>query len=74
MNDLKCSSNLAYFTNDLIPYSGPNTFTGEDEAELHIHGGQAVINAVLAAIGRVPRTRLAEPGEFTRRSVSSSSD
>ncbi|GAV02089.1 hypothetical protein RvY_12698-3 [Ramazzottius varieornatus] len=47
---------------------GPHTFTGEDLAELHIHGGQAVINAVLYAIGRVPKTRLAEPGEFTRRS------
>ncbi|GAV02091.1 hypothetical protein RvY_12698-2 [Ramazzottius varieornatus] len=48
---------------------GPHTFTGEDLAELHIHGGQAVINAVLYAIGRVPKTRLAEPGEFTRRQM-----
>lgn len=35
--------------------------------ELHVHGGRAVISAVLAALGRVPACRPAAPGEFTRR-------
>jgi tRNA modification GTPase len=46
---------------------GPGSFTGEDMAELHIHGGIAVVDAVLAAIGDVEGGRMAEPGEFTRR-------
>lgn len=46
---------------------GPASFTGEDCAELHIHGGRAVIRAVLAALATLPGTRMAEPGEFTRR-------
>jgi tRNA modification GTPase len=46
---------------------GPRSFTGEDMAELHIHGGPAVIAAVLGALSHVPGCRLAEPGEFSRR-------
>jgi tRNA modification GTPase len=46
---------------------GPNSFTGEDQAELHIHGGPAVRAAVLQALTRIPACRAAEPGEFTRR-------
>jgi tRNA modification GTPase len=46
---------------------GPQSFTGEDMAELHVHGGPAVIAAVLNAVSRVPGCRLAEPGEFSRR-------
>ncbi|UAK24653.1 tRNA uridine-5-carboxymethylaminomethyl(34) synthesis GTPase MnmE [Sphingomonas nostoxanthinifaciens] len=46
---------------------GPATATGEDLAELHLHGGRAVTAAVLRAIGRRPDCRPAEPGEFTRR-------
>jgi len=45
----------------------PASFTGEDMAEFHIHGGRAVIDAVLAALGRLDGLRLAAPGEFTRR-------
>lgn len=48
-------------------FPGPNSFTGEDLAELHIHGGRAVIAAVMAAVLRVEGVALAEPGEFTRR-------
>lgn len=48
-------------------FPGPNTETGEDMAELHLHGGRAVVAAVLAALGHVPGLRPAEPGEFTRR-------
>jgi len=46
---------------------GPGTETGEDMAELHVHGGRAVIAGVLAALGGLPGCRLAEPGEFARR-------
>src|SRR6185369_12703740 len=46
---------------------GPATETGEDMAELHLHGGRAVIAAVLDALGQVPGLRPAEAGEFTRR-------
>jgi tRNA modification GTPase len=47
---------------------GPRTETGEDMAELHVHGGRAVIAGVLEALGTVPGCRLAEPGGFARRS------
>lgn len=46
---------------------GPASFTGEDVAELHIHGGIAVRAAVIAALGDLDGFRPAEPGEFTRR-------
>jgi tRNA modification GTPase len=45
----------------------PASFSGEDQAELHIHGGPAVRAAVLTAISGLDRCRPAEPGEFTRR-------
>lgn len=46
---------------------GPGTATGEDVAELHCHGGRAVVGAVAAALEHLPGLRRAEPGEFTRR-------
>lgn len=49
---------------------GPGTATGEDSAELHLHGGRAVVAAVETALGRLPGLRRAEPGEFTRRAFS----
>jgi len=48
-------------------FPGPATATGEDLAELHLHGGRAVVAAVEAALGAMPGLRRAEPGEFTRR-------
>ena len=45
---------------------GPASYTGEDAAELHLHGGPAVVEGVLDAL-RALGLRLAEPGEFTRR-------
>ena len=45
---------------------GPHTFSGEDVAEIHCHGGRAILDAVLESV--LSRgSRLAEPGEFTRR-------
>ncbi len=46
---------------------GPDSFTGEDSAELHVHGARTVIAAVVVALAARPGLRLAEPGEFTRR-------
>ena len=48
-------------------FPGPASFTGEDVAELHLHGGRAVIAAVLLTLSSLPGFRAAEPGEFTRR-------
>lgn len=50
---------------------GPGSFTGEDVTELHVHGGRAVVQAVLSAIGEVPGCRPAEAGEFARRAFDS---
>jgi tRNA modification GTPase len=47
----------------------PKTYTGEDYAEFHVHGGRAVVAATLKAIGGIAGTRPAEPGEFTRRAL-----
>jgi tRNA modification GTPase len=45
----------------------PASYTGEAVAELHVHGGMAVLQGVLDALAGLPGLRLAEPGEFTRR-------
>jgi tRNA modification GTPase len=45
----------------------PSSFTGEDMAELHVHGSRAVVRAVIDALLAHPGIRLAEPGEFARR-------
>ncbi|MGN3974651.1 tRNA uridine-5-carboxymethylaminomethyl(34) synthesis GTPase MnmE [Tsuneonella sp. SYSU-LHT278] len=46
---------------------GPNTATGEDVAELHLHGGRAVVAAVETELASAPGLRRADGGEFTRR-------
>lgn len=51
----------------VIGFPGPHSFTGEDTAEYHVHGGTAVIAGMLDALKTQPGHRLAEPGEFTRR-------
>jgi tRNA modification GTPase len=48
-------------------FPAPNSETGEDMAELQVHGGRAVIAAVLAALAKLAGLRHAEAGEFTRR-------
>ncbi len=48
-------------------FPAPHSYTGEDVAEFHVHGGPAVITAVLEALLALPGLRPAEPGEFTRR-------
>ena len=48
-------------------FPAPKSFTGEDMAELQVHGGRAVVDGVLEALAACPGLRPAEPGEFTRR-------
>jgi tRNA modification GTPase len=48
-------------------FPGPRSATGEDLAELHLHGGRAIVAAVETALAAIPGLRRAEPGEFTRR-------
>lgn len=51
----------------IIWFPAPNSYTGEDLAEFHVHGSRAVINAMHSAISKIKNCRLAEPGEFTKR-------
>ena len=51
----------------VLRFAAPASFTGEDVVELHLHGGKAVVDAVLNVLTRVSGCRMAEPGEFTRR-------
>ncbi len=60
-------------TNELIDegliiwFPGPESYTGEDLAEFHVHGSRAVVIALHEAISKIQNCRLAEPGEFTKR-------
>ena len=59
-------------TNELIDegliiwFPAPHSYTGEDMAEIHVHGSLAVIKAVQSSISQIETCRLAEPGEFTK--------
>ena len=50
----------------ILWFPGPESYTGEDMVEFHIHGSKAVIDALHASISKVENCRLAEPGEFTK--------
>ena len=50
----------------LIWFPAPNSYTGEDMAEFHVHGSKAVIEAIYRELSQVQNCRLAEPGEFTK--------
>ena len=50
----------------IIWFPGPESYTGEDMAEFHIHGSKAVIEALHKSISSIKDCRLAEPGEFTK--------
>ncbi|KAJ2782766.1 tRNA modification GTPase gtpbp3, mitochondrial [Coemansia javaensis] len=52
-------------------FPGPASYTGEDMAEFHVHGGAAVVASVLDALDALPGLRPAEPGEFSRRAFDS---
>ena len=51
----------------VLGFAGPASFTGEDVVELHVHGGRAVLEAVLDGIAATGKARTAAAGEFTRR-------
>ncbi|SMF33858.1 tRNA modification GTPase [Xaviernesmea oryzae] len=51
----------------VVSFPGPNSFTGEDCVELHLHGSRAVVSAVYAELAAISGLRLAEAGEFSRR-------
>ena len=51
----------------VLRFDGPASATGENVVEYQCHGGRAVVDALLAALGGLPGMRLAQPGEFTRR-------
>lgn len=54
----------------ILWFPGPSSATGEDVAELQVHGSAAVRVRLLACLARLPGLRAAEPGEFTRRAIS----
>lgn len=51
----------------VVFFAAPRSETGEDVVEFQVHGGRAVVRAVLDALATVPDCRMAEPGEFARR-------
>ncbi len=50
----------------ILWFPGPQSYTGEDMVEIHIHGGKAVVEALLNTLSNVKSCRLADPGEFTK--------
>ena len=50
----------------ILWFPGPESYTGEDMAEIHVHGGKAIILAIQREISNLKNCRLAEPGEFTK--------
>ena len=50
----------------IIWFPGPESYTGEDMAEIHIHGSKAVVLALQKEISKIKDCRLADPGEFTK--------
>ncbi len=50
----------------ILWFPGPQSYTGEDMVEIHIHGGKAVVEALLNTLSNVKECRLADPGEFTK--------
>ena len=51
----------------IIWFPGPKSYTGEDMAEIHVHGSKAVIQALIKSISEIKNCKLAEPGEFTKK-------
>ena len=51
----------------MLALLGPNSFTGEDCVEFHVHGGKAVISSILNCLSSLPGLKHAEPGDFTKR-------
>ncbi|MGX5844642.1 tRNA uridine-5-carboxymethylaminomethyl(34) synthesis GTPase MnmE [Mesorhizobium sp. ArgA1] len=67
LRKLHASDGLLIDNGLVLFFPGPNSFTGEDVAEFHVHGGRAVAGKMLETIAGFDGVRHAEPGEFTRR-------
>ena len=50
----------------ILWFPGPESYTGEDMAEIHVHGSKAVVDALHSSLSGIKNCRLAEPGEFTK--------
>ena len=50
----------------ILWFPGPESYTGEDLAEIHVHGSKTVVDAIQLSISEIENCRLAEPGEFTK--------
>lgn len=66
---LRDAAGEAVDTGLVVFFPGPASFTGEDCAEFHIHGGRAVVGRLLSVLSASPGLRQAEAGEFTRRAL-----
>ncbi len=53
----------------VLTFQSPDSFTGEDVVELHLHGSIAIVDRVLRELGALPGLRFAEAGEFSRRAL-----
>ena len=62
----KINSNELIDEGIIIWFPGPNSYTGEDMVEFHVHGSRAVIDAIHNSISKIENCRIAEPGEFTK--------
>ena len=67
LKDIKRSDGETLDKGFVVWLPAPRSFTGEDCLELHLHGGKAVVAAVLGELSSLPGLRTAEAGEFTRR-------
>jgi len=64
---LRASDGTALDTAVVAYFEAPRSFSGEDCGEFHVHGGRAIVDALLRTISEIEGTRPAEAGEFTRR-------
>lgn len=67
LRSIRSRNNDVIDTGLILYFPAPASFTGEDCAELQIHGGRAVVTAVLNRLSEFAETRHAEAGEFSRR-------
>ena len=64
INDIKTSELIDEGL--ILWFPGPQSYTSEDMVEIHVHGGKAVVEALLTTLSNLKNCRLAEPGEFTK--------
>lgn len=69
LRSLRAGTGEVLDTGLVVVFEHGHSFTGEQSAELHLHGSQAVVTAVLRALGTMAGLRVAEAGEFTRRAL-----